>query len=391
MTPSASPLVSVVVPVRNGAWCIERALRSLFAQTLRDIEIVCVDDASTDDTPAILSRLAAVDPRLRVVRFDDNRGTAFARKTGVLRSTGRYILFLDADDEFLPDACRRISAAISRKKVDILQFGAQVLNEGNLPPATIRHFRRLLAFRLGTLRDRNDILRRLVRHFPRYHWVIWNKIYDAPFLRQTLALMEDGKFTISEDVYISFLFFSRASSVSSIRAPLYLYRVGRGSIRPGDLPLDDYAQKCTRADCCHAMRRHLDAEAARLLPSPHDPDTPLTPEQLHDVLTAKLLRHLCSSLVVDRMLLTLDQIPRTGGDAEALPFFETFCRAWGPADLDVFVRTLRYGYARTRTPGFRLYSLLTAPLGIASFLWRKLRAPKTPAPDNKQDTDESAP
>ena len=50
-----------------------------------------------------------------------------------------------------------------------------------------------------------------------------------------------------------------------------------------------------------------------------------------------------------------------------------------------------YGYARTRTPGFLLYSLLTAPLGIASFLWRKLRAPKQPETETDQDSDESAP
>jgi len=377
MTDSA-PLVSIVVPVRNGAWCIERALRSLFAQTLGNIEILCVDDASDDETPEILARIAASDSRLRVIRFDENRGTAFARKTAVLRATGRYVLFLDADDELLPDACRALSDAIAREKVDFLQFGAQIVNEGDLAPATIAHFTRLLAGRLGKLRGRQAILQRLFDCRHNYHWVLWNKIYDVAFLRKGMELMEDGKFTISEDLYLSFLLFSRIESISSVPGEFYVYHVGRGSIRPGELTLEEYAVKCSRADCCHAMRRFLDAEVDRLYPGRGDPDAPLPDPDVVEYL--HILRRLYSALLVGRMRLTLEQIPCFTDETVAVPFFEVYCRAWDPRDFWMYIRVLRIAYARTHTLGFRIYSRLSWPLGFASSLWKKLRAPKKQEP-----------
>ncbi len=95
-----TPFVSVVIPVYNRAAVLGEALRSVLAQSERDLEIVVVDDGSTDDPKAVADALG--DPRIRFVR-QDNRGGGAARNTGVREAQGRFIAFLDSDDAFLPD------------------------------------------------------------------------------------------------------------------------------------------------------------------------------------------------------------------------------------------------------------------------------------------------
>ena len=93
------PKVSTIVPVYNGAATIDRALRSIFAQTFADNEIIVVNDGSTDATPQLLSRYG---DRIRVVT-QPNRGLSAARNAGVRASGGEYLAFLDDDDEWLPE------------------------------------------------------------------------------------------------------------------------------------------------------------------------------------------------------------------------------------------------------------------------------------------------
>ena len=77
------PAVSVVVPVHNTARLLPGCLASITAQTLRDIEIICVDDASTDGSAAVLRALAQQDPRIRILTHAANQGVGPARNTGV--------------------------------------------------------------------------------------------------------------------------------------------------------------------------------------------------------------------------------------------------------------------------------------------------------------------
>ena len=95
---SAPPRVSVIIAVYNGAATVNRALRSVFAQTFTDFEIVVVNDGSTDDTASVLSRHG---DRIRVIT-QSNRGLSAARNAGARASSGEYLAFLDDDDEWMP-------------------------------------------------------------------------------------------------------------------------------------------------------------------------------------------------------------------------------------------------------------------------------------------------
>jgi glycosyltransferase involved in cell wall biosynthesis len=95
-----SPRITVVVPLYNKKAFIARTLTSVLAQSIQDIEVIVVDDGSTDDGGSIVA--TCTDPRVRLVR-KENGGDASARNMGIRAATGEYIAFIDADDEWLPD------------------------------------------------------------------------------------------------------------------------------------------------------------------------------------------------------------------------------------------------------------------------------------------------
>ena len=102
----SGPLVSVVIPVYNGARFISRTLDSVLAQTHRTLEIVVVDDGSTDRTTDLVLERAAADPRVRLVH-QENSGVAAARNRGIRESQGPFIAPLDADDLWHPEKIER--------------------------------------------------------------------------------------------------------------------------------------------------------------------------------------------------------------------------------------------------------------------------------------------
>lgn len=91
--------VSVVVPVHDGAAHLPRCLAALLRQKAERLEVIVVDDASTDDSARIVDELAAHDPRVRLLRLAESRGAGAARNAGLAAATGEYVAFVDADDE----------------------------------------------------------------------------------------------------------------------------------------------------------------------------------------------------------------------------------------------------------------------------------------------------
>ena len=116
------PKVSIIVPIYNIEDYIERCLESLLSQTLKNIEIICVDDGSTDSSGDICDYYALQDERL-VVIHKENGGLVSARKIGLEIARGEYIGFVDGDDYIEPDMYQQLLAAIQQNHVDIIHSG----------------------------------------------------------------------------------------------------------------------------------------------------------------------------------------------------------------------------------------------------------------------------
>jgi len=108
------PSVSILVAIYNAADTLPRCLDSLLAQTLTDIQIICIDDASTDDSPAVLARYAMADSRITTLRLTENGGQAHARNCGLPLAEGAFIGMVDADDWLAPDALEQAWQVITR-------------------------------------------------------------------------------------------------------------------------------------------------------------------------------------------------------------------------------------------------------------------------------------
>ena len=117
------PLVSVIIPSYNRKELLVRAIRSVLIQDLSDMELVVVDDGSTDATPSLAMEFS--DPRLKWVH-QSNAGVTAARNTGASVSTGDYLIFLDSDDELLQGYLKEFYE-LSQESPDLIFFGAEIL------------------------------------------------------------------------------------------------------------------------------------------------------------------------------------------------------------------------------------------------------------------------
>jgi glycosyltransferase involved in cell wall biosynthesis len=133
---SSPPLVSVILPCFNAEATLERALTSVAEQDYPSIEVIAVDDGSSDRTPEILA--ARTGPVMQAIRLPQNRGAAAARNAGLAAARGDYVAFLDADDEWLPAKLSRQMAVIgARPNMTFVSCTARVLDaEGRIvePP-----------------------------------------------------------------------------------------------------------------------------------------------------------------------------------------------------------------------------------------------------------------
>lgn len=113
--------VSIIVPVYNVEKYLGKCLESLTAQTLQDIEIICINDGSTDGSAAILEEYVAKDKRFKVIH-KANGGVAAARNSGLAEASGEYVMFVDGDDWIEPETCAECYAKITEDKADLLLF-----------------------------------------------------------------------------------------------------------------------------------------------------------------------------------------------------------------------------------------------------------------------------
>lgn len=129
-----APEVTVVVPAWNAEATIRRAVLSVLGQTLRDLEVVVVDDASTDGTGSVVEALAAADPRVRLIRLDRNGGPSTARNAGIGAARGAWIALLDADDGFESRRLERLLAAARRDgAADMVADNLRFVEDGQPP------------------------------------------------------------------------------------------------------------------------------------------------------------------------------------------------------------------------------------------------------------------
>lgn len=221
----ATPLVSIVVPVFNDADVIATALDSCLRQTLAAIEVIVVDDASTDGTAAIVERYSAQDSRVRLIRQQQNASAYQARRVGILAAKADHLLFLDGDDELAETAARAALEKATETGADLVQFGVEVVR---LDGRTGGPFESRLQPKHPTLTG-SDVLRGLFPLDRPAQGQLWRYLFRTRLLADAYALMPaDLVLPRVNDLPISFLAAALAARFESIPDRLYRYHFGRG-------------------------------------------------------------------------------------------------------------------------------------------------------------------
>jgi len=237
--------LSIIVPVYNAEAFLAGCIESVLAQTFADYELLLIDDGSTDGSGEICDLYAERDGRVRVSHVP-NGGPASARNTGLDVAVGRYIQFLDADDELEPECCAVLRDMALESDADVVLSGAGIFDENE------RLIRPLIMPADG-LHPTADVLRTLepatAGTLLNY---VWNKWYRAPGIQQH-GIRYERDIRLGEDFLFNCAYLRTCDSVAVTTRPLYRY-YKRAS---------DSLTRRFRADEV-ARRRRLDAALAGL-------------------------------------------------------------------------------------------------------------------------------
>lgn len=132
--------VSVVIPTYNRSELLKKAVHSLQHQHHQNLEIIIVDDCSTDDTEAVVKGMR--DPRIKYIRHPINKGGSEARNTGIKHATGNYVGFLDSDDQWLPDKLQKQLAIFNgNPEVGAVYTGVRLVNDSQIIKEIVPRYR----------------------------------------------------------------------------------------------------------------------------------------------------------------------------------------------------------------------------------------------------------
>lgn len=205
--------VSVIVPVYNAEEYIEKTLFTICNQTYKNLEILVINDGSTDDSGNIVNKLAEIDSRITVLN-QQNCGITYTRNIGIQNATGAYICFVDSDDWISDNFITALIEACEIESADISFSNHAIVNN------SIVNFRDDYIEKLYTDPSKKNTLLCSI-YFPAVH----GKIYKSEFLRNNKIrfLEEDGYNGFAEDILFNFQAVNHAEKIVFVNKENYFY------------------------------------------------------------------------------------------------------------------------------------------------------------------------
>jgi len=204
--------VSVIVPVYNVAPYLARCLDSLVGQTLKDIEIICIDDKSTDNSLEILQEYAKKDSRIKIIAQKHNGGVAAARNAGIDMATGEYLGFVDSDDYVDTDFYEKLYETAKKNNADMARGNLELVDYNS---------KKIIC---------NQVLKSIQAH-GKWHYLYqwWCAIYKKELLQKNNIKFLPGV-SYSEDIVFLTQCISKSNTVLSVANVFYHYVRRDGSL-----------------------------------------------------------------------------------------------------------------------------------------------------------------
>lgn len=214
----ASPKISIIVPAYNAQDYLTQCLDSLTQQTLQAIEIICVNDGSTDNSLQLLQVYADKDPRIKVIN-QPNAGPAAARNKGLSIATAPYIMFCDSDDWYEPAMCASMLSTIEEQQVDMVVCDANTIKENKEFTRPNERYHRLNLYGFYQLNTAIKL---------RVNAILWNKIFKKDIIERYSILFPTGY--EHDDASFVFQYVAASHSIFGLEENLYNYRLRVGSL-----------------------------------------------------------------------------------------------------------------------------------------------------------------
>ena len=233
---------SIIIPVYNTEKYLSRCLNSVVNQTFRDIEIIIVNDASQGNCKEIVEEYLKKDNRIKYIEHSENKSLLQARKTGNINSTGKYIMYVDSDDEIEINACEEIYKIVSKEDFDIISFGTKVISNDKT---------KFIGWALSTNRfniNSKFLLAEVINQ--RISHNMWNKVFHRRIIEKLIEYISDIQIMNAEDMLQCLIAFYFAKSYKVIQKPLYIYYADIGVSNKNTNEIDktkyDYLCKSTK-------------------------------------------------------------------------------------------------------------------------------------------------
>jgi len=226
--PKENPIkVTVVMPIYNAYEYLRPALDSIITQTLTELELICVDDGSTDRSLHVLTEYQKADDRIRIIT-ENNAGPSLARNKGLARARGEFVIFMDADDFCEPTMLEKLYNLAVSENLDIAIAKYDVYNNKKAK------FEPNIACDQGELFNGGRIVS--TSEFPDHIFqcttaYVWNKLYRHSFLKDK-GLSFDPELRVFEDTYFVMTSLSLASRVGKVEEILFHHRVYSEQAKP---------------------------------------------------------------------------------------------------------------------------------------------------------------
>lgn len=261
-SPCEHDIVSIIIPAYNAEATIRTAIESALRQTCGTLEVIVVDDGSTDATQTVTAKLAQEDSRVRLVAHDGNKGRLEARRTGIQAARGEFCLFVDADDTI---DTRTIETCFTQRNAsgrayDIVQFGFDIRY-------TQPGFDDDRAFTEHYCQPPSDTcfgadITHLIFRQRRAPWSMCGKLFRASILKRAIEYIPAQSLTLAEDACICFIatYFAQSyKGLPEFRGYRYNIDIGGSKAIERTLDLGHFEQLCNYAGAMGCIRAFLTA------------------------------------------------------------------------------------------------------------------------------------
>lgn len=217
---SIKPFFSVIIPIYNSSKYIERCIDSILSQEFCDVEIILVDDGSTDDSVKVISKFLKEYPFIKL-RHQSNKGVSAARNLGLVSANGKYVLFMDYDDYFINETMSELHKMLVKNiNVDILLFNySEATNHSIVPHEISPRF-------LGKNISQNTAIESVLSSRGHLGYC-WNKVYKKSSIQHCRF---DENITYLEDMLFNIICILNSTEIMSIGECLYAYNLRFNSV-----------------------------------------------------------------------------------------------------------------------------------------------------------------